>query len=192
MPTQLKSQFWRPPFHVKSQFPRPPFGEGRLVLKPLGSNKQPFLRVYGFRFWGHTPLPFPNVSTPPPPPGSWHHYRNVECPHIFVLCGQVYELTRELKLYKWDVAGLPEMRWTGFMRKTRNKDIKYVAFWRRNQGNQGNQLLAVSSAVPLSQADLSPNALQPNLSYSATPKYVLMYNQDSYDRTSMLFGIGET
>ena len=57
MPTQLKSQFSRPPFHVKSQFPRPPFGEGRLVLKPLGSNKQPFLRVW-FQILGHTPLPF--------------------------------------------------------------------------------------------------------------------------------------
>ena len=55
MPTQLKSQFSRPPFHVKSQFPRPPFGEGRLVLKPLGSNKQPFLRVW-FQILGpHTP-----------------------------------------------------------------------------------------------------------------------------------------
>ena len=33
----FRRQFSRPPFHVKFQFPRPPFGEGRLVLKPLGS-----------------------------------------------------------------------------------------------------------------------------------------------------------
>ena len=56
----FRRQFSRPPFHVKFQFPRPPFGEGRLVLKPLGS-------LATFRFWGHTPLPFPNVSAPPPP-----------------------------------------------------------------------------------------------------------------------------
>ena len=68
MPTQLKSQFSRPPFHVKSQFPRSPFGEGRLVLQPLGSNKQPFLRGMVSDFGATHPYPFQMLVPPSPPP----------------------------------------------------------------------------------------------------------------------------
>ena len=39
-------------------------------------------------------------------------------------CGKIYELTHELKRYRWDVIGLAEVRWTGLGETTTDEGHK--------------------------------------------------------------------
>ena len=40
------------------------------------------------------------------------------------VCGKVQELTHELKRYRWNILGLAEVRWTGFVETTTDEGQK--------------------------------------------------------------------